>query len=103
MAKITLTPSPTFKAKAPIHVPGGRKAEIEFKFKYRDTDEFKEFMESLEGQKDIEIIMDIACGWDLDEAFDEKNVELMIKKYIGSARSVLSTYVDELTGARAKN
>jgi len=103
MAKITLNPNPTFKAKAPIHVPGGRKAEIEFKFKYRDADEFKELMDGLEGRSDVEILMDIAVDWDLDEAFDEKNVEKMTKKYIGSGRSVLATYIDELTGARVKN
>jgi len=103
MAKLTLNPNPTFKAKASIHVPGGRKAEIEFKFKYRDSDEFKEFVDGLEGRKDIEILMDIACGWDLEEAFDEKNLETMTKKYIGSARAVLETYMGELTGARAKN
>ncbi|TQK10254.1 phage tail assembly chaperone [Herbaspirillum sp. SJZ107] len=103
MAKISLDPNPTFKAKAPIHVPGGRKAEIEFKFKYRDADEFKDFTEKLEGRSDVDILMDIAVDWDLDEAFDKQSVEKLTKKYIGSARSVLNTYVDELTGARAKN
>jgi hypothetical protein len=103
MAKLSLNPSPTFKAKAPIHVPGGRKAEIEFIYKYRDADEFKEFTETLEGRKDIEILMDIASGWDLDEPFDEKNVEKMAKNYLGSARSALETYLNELMGARAKN
>ena len=103
MAKITLNPDPTFKAKVGIHVPGGRMAEIEWKFKYRDADEFKEFTGSLEGRTDVEILMDIGCGWDLDEAFDEKNVEKMTKKYIGSSRRVLEKYIDELTGARAKN
>lgn len=103
MAKVTLNPNPTFTAKASIHVPGGRKADIEFKFKYRDADEFKAFTESLEGKKDVEILMEIASGWDLDEPFDAKNVELLTKKYIGSARSILEKYIDELTGARAKN
>jgi len=103
MAKISLNPNPTFKAKAPIHVPGGRKAEIEWIFKYRDADEFKEFMEALDGRKDIDILMDIASGWDLEEAFDQKNLEVLTKKYIGSARATLETYVNELTGARAKN
>lgn len=103
MAKVTLNPNPTFTAKAPIHVPGGRKAEIEFKFKYRDGDEFKVFMETIEGRKDVDILMDIASGWDLDEPFEAKNVELLTKKYIGSARSVLEKYIDELTGVRAKN
>jgi hypothetical protein len=101
--KFSLVPSPTFKALVSIQIPGGRAAEIEFTFKHRNRDEFKEFTDTLEGRKDVDILLDIASGWDLDDAFEAKNVQQLVDNYLGSARAVLNAYVAELTAARAKN
>lgn len=101
--KFSLVPSPTFKAQVSIQIPGGRAAQIEFTFKHRSREEFKEFSETLEGRDDVSILLDIASGWDLDDAFEEKNLQQLVDNYLGSARAVLETYVEELTAARAKN
>lgn len=102
-AKFTLNPSPTFKAVVTIPVPGGKGADIEWTFKHRTRDQFKELMETIESAEDVALLMDIASGWDLEDAFDEENLEKMTQNYPGSARAVFVKYIDEMTAARAKN
>lgn len=107
--KFTLAVNPTFKAPVQIPVAGGGSAEIVMTFKHRTRDEFKEFNESLnvpEGAppvKQIDALMDIASGWDLDEPFDREHVEKMLQRFMGSGEAILQVYFSELTGARAKN
>lgn len=113
--KFTLAVAPTFNAPVQIPVAGGGTAEINFTFKHRTRDEFKEFMESLkpagvadgeepvEGPKDSDVLLDIASGWDLVEPFDAASLEKLVQRYMGAAQAVINAYLAELTGARAKN
>lgn len=101
--KLNLATDPTFTATAHIPVPGAGTAPVKFTYKYRDREEFKEFVEVLKDAEDVEMIMDIASGWDLDEPFDKAHVEKMVKKFIGAPRAILDTYMQEQTGARVKN
>lgn len=101
--KFNLTAVPTFKAKVSIQIPGTKPAEIEFIFKHRTRDQFKEFVESLADREDVDVIMDIASGWDLDDAFDDNSLDALTQNYIGSARAIIETYMSELTSARTKN
>ena len=103
MAKLTLTASPTFLAKVSIPVPGGKASPVEFKFKARAKDEFKSFLESLSDMEDVDAIMEIAMGWELDDAFNEDNVEKLVQNYVGSARAILEKYISENSGARLGN
>lgn len=101
--KFTLSIAPTFKAKASIAVPGGKSAEIEFTFKHRSKDDLKEFIEEMDGKEDIELLMDMASGWELDDPFDSVSLEKLTQNYPGSALAVFQAYMSELSGARAKN
>lgn len=107
--KLNLNPAATFKATVTIPVPGGRDAAVEFIFKYRDREEFKEFLDTLNGvegaeaPQKIDVMMDIASGWDLDEPFDKTSVDKMLRLYMGAPQAVIDTYVSEMTGARVKN
>lgn len=101
--KLSLAAPATFKATVAIPIPGNGSSDVEFTFKYRTKDEFKEFVDSLDGGQDIDVMMDIICGWDLDEAFDADSVAKMLQLYMGAGSAILSTYMGELTGARLKN
>lgn len=101
--KFNLTAAPTFKAQVSIDVPGGKSASVEFTFKHRSKEQFKELMEGMEGREDLDLIKDIASGWELDEPFDVEHLTTMIQNYIGSARAIVETYMRELTGGRTKN
>ncbi len=119
--KLSLELAPTFPASVMIPIPGGDFGEVIFTFKSRTRDEFKEFLALLnpakkdeveaddaevaadKGPRDADLIMDIASGWDLADAFDVKSVEKLTQRYMGAAQAIFNVYMAELTGARAKN
>lgn len=103
MAKLKLAVSPTFKSKVAIPVPGSKPADVEFVFKAKTRDEFKEFIDSLKDREDEEVILEIASGWDLEDAFGADAVKQLVQNYLGAARAVISTYMHELAAARLGN
>jgi len=103
MAKLSLTASPTFKSNVQIPVPGKKPVPVEFIFKGRTKKEFQEFVESLRDREDADVVLDIASGWELEDAFVLESVERMLDSYIGSARAIIDTYLKELTSARLGN
>lgn len=101
---LKLIPDPTFKAPVEIHVPGKSPQKVVFTFKYRDADEMKEFLETLKQTRgDLEVVRDIATGWDVDAEFTDENIEVFLKKYIRSGAAILNGYVKESLGAAAGN
>lgn len=103
MAKLKLTPDPTFSGMVEIHVPGKEPAEIEFTFKYRDREELEAFAGSMATMSDAELILNLASAWDLADAFTKESVETLVKKYYSAPRAVYEKYLQELTGAKEKN
>jgi hypothetical protein len=104
MAKLKLTPDPTFTAKVDVPVPGKGDAPVAFTFIYRDTDAFKAWQESLpDNLTDAETLLTLASGWDLDDPWTPENVERFVKAYPGGVPRVVERYLRELKGVRAKN
>lgn len=101
-SKFSLTPSPTFKAKVGIPVPGAGVSDVEFTFKGRTREEFKVFLENKDGLK-IDAVMEMVSGWELDEPFDKEHVEQLLDNYLGAFDAIQTTYLRELTEARVKN
>lgn len=103
MAKLQLTASPTFRCNVLIPVPGKKPVPVEFNFKGRTKDEFKSFIDTIGDREDVDVILDIATGWELEEAFGRDSVELLLQNYLGSARVIIEKYIGELTAARLGN
>lgn len=103
MAKLALTAAPTFKANVPIPVPGKKPVPVEFIFKGRTKTEFQAFLENLRDREDADVVLDIATGWELEDAFVRESIVQMNDSYIGSARAIIETYINELSGARLGN
>jgi hypothetical protein len=101
--KLSLAGEATFKAIVAIPVPGGKIADVEWEFAWMHRDEAKEFMDTLAGSEDVDFLMKISRGWDLDEPFNKAGVEKLTQKYLGAAKAVLDKFISELSGARAKN
>ena len=101
--KFSLSVKPTFKAKVAVPVPGQTAELVEFTFKGRTRDEFKELIDGMKDRDDVDVIMDIASGWELEEAFDAENVEILTQNYLGAARAIIEKYLSELTQARLGN
>ncbi|ATA55171.1 hypothetical protein CKY39_19610 [Variovorax boronicumulans] len=103
MARLTLKPNPTFKAKVEIMQPGSDAVEVEFVFKHRTRDEMDEFIKSLAELTLEDQVLAVASGWELVDPFNEENVKLMAQSYITAPAAIRDTYIRELIKARAKN
>lgn len=105
MPKLTLNPSPTFKAKVDIHVPGVGNAPVEFTFKHRTKPELDKWLADVAAKtpSDPEALLDCVLGWDLDDEFNAENVKRFCDTYHSGAYAVVSAYRAELRGNRAKN
>ena len=101
--KFNLVAIPTFKFKVSIPVSGGKSVDVEFVYKHRTRAQFVEFVDTLGDREDVSVIMDIASGWDLEDAFSAESLELMTQNYMGSARAIIQTYINELSDVRVKN
>jgi hypothetical protein len=103
MAKLTLTPAPTFRAKVDIPVAGSKPVPVEFEFKHRTKSDLDKFMQSRAGVADLDSIMEMVVSWDLAEPFDRDAVTALLENYAGSAIALYVAYVDELLQAKRKN
>lgn len=101
MAKLTLNPNPTFKAKVDIPTHGGGSAEVDFTFKHRKKDELQEWLRV--ERDDVATILEMVAGWDLEEPFNAESVGVLVQNYIGAASAIFDKYVAELLRTRAKN
>lgn len=102
MSKLKLTPDPTFKAIVGIPVPGGEPAPVEFTFKYRTQSDMDAWVND-PAKTNLDAAKDCIIDWDLDDECNADNIALLCDRYGGAVQAILSSYIKELRGARAKN
>lgn len=102
MAKLKLSAEPTFKSIVNIPVPGAGSVPVQFTFKHRTRKEAAEWLQNRKPD-DVDVIMDCVVAWELDDELNADNVDRMLQSYHGAGFAILSSYLDELRGARAKN
>lgn len=98
--KLTLIAAPTFPCVVNIPVAGAQPIAVTFTCKHRTRDEYKAFLENLKDQDDVALVMSIASGWDLEDAFTQDNVETLVQNHMGSALAILEAYMAESSGAK---
>jgi hypothetical protein len=99
-----LIPNPTFETDVEIPTPGQPNGVIKFKFRYKDVDELAEFSKRLGELGDVDSIVEVTESWSgVDTEFSKNAVEMLLKKYSGSAVPIMKKYFDELTKARRGN
>lgn len=103
MAKLSLKIDPKFQATVDIPKAGSEPVQIKLDFKHRTKDELSEFTKTRDDKTDVEYIMDMATGWDLDDEFNAENVNALCQKYITAPIEIYKKYIDELVKAKAKN
>lgn len=101
--KFKLVAAPTFKAKVSVPVHGGEAVLLEFEFKHRTRDEMAKWLEGSAGRSDVDSLLDVLAGWELDDPFGKESVELLVQNYCGAAPAIVARYVDELIQARRGN
>jgi hypothetical protein len=105
MAKLKLEPNPTFDYAVAIPVPGGDPVRVRFTFRHRSRTDVLAWVDGLKSSDttDVDQVMAVCAGWELDDAFTRENVEALCENYGGASRAILDTYMRELRGAREKN
>lgn len=100
--KFKLQPEPTFKAKVDIPVHGGDAVAVEFEFKHKTRDQVAELFKDTK-RSDVDTILEVLAGWELDDPFGKESVELLVQNYAGAASAIVARYVEELIQARRGN
>lgn len=110
--KFKIKQNPTFKAKVVIPVVGGDGVETEFEFKYltrkelaamydKWSDEAKELTfedvtlaELTEQEMKLQVmqIKDIVCGWDIEDEFNDENIEGLVNISINIVQAITDVY-----------
>jgi hypothetical protein len=125
MAKFTLTQNPTFKADVMLPTVGGEPVKVEFEFKYRNRTELAELHAEWDekykalGLKTEEVglkqftallidlqvqqLKAIVAGWDVDEAFTDDNLRVLVGSISATPSAVLGAYSDAFAKARLGN
>lgn len=96
--KLNLNPEPTFSIPVRFPVPGSAPVPVRLTFKHRDRTELEAFVKPGKKRTDAEMFMQMVEGWELDDAFTKKNVDILLAKYMGIALTTFEAYIDELTG-----
>lgn len=103
MAKLTLAVAPTFKATVQIPVPGRKSVPVEFTYKGRSRDEFREYLDAIANAADVDALMETITGWELEDEFSRENVERLVQSHPASPLAIIEKYIAEVTGARRGN
>lgn len=103
MARLKLVPDPTFTAKVGISVPGRGKVLTEFTFRHRARREIVAWLDNRKDATDIELVLDVAIGWELADEFNAENVAALCDAYASAGSEIVSAYLEEIRGVRAKN
>lgn len=102
--KFQLDAAPTFKATVDVPIHGNGTAPIIVEFKHRDRDQMKALLEAHKKDvSNVQAVMDVAVGWDLDDEFNEENVAKLDRNYQGAALTITSKYITEIYQARLGN
>ncbi|ANA72987.1 hypothetical protein IPC367_27480 [Pseudomonas aeruginosa] len=101
--KFSLDPKPTFIAPVPIPLHGGGSVEVKFTFKHMPKDDLDAFLKGVGELSDREAIMAVAAGWELDDAFNDENVQRLLQNYLGAGPAVVRVYMEQITQARLGN
>jgi len=110
--KFKIKQNPTFKAKVVIPVVGGEGVETEFEFKYltrkelaamydKWSDEAKKLtfedvtlaeLTDQEMKLQVMQIKDIVCGWNIEDEFNDENIEGLVNISINIVKAITDVY-----------
>ena len=106
-SRLTFSVAPTFKATVGIPIPGQKETVgVEFTFRHRTKSDLKTWRAETDLDEDgitVDLIKDMASGWDLEDAFDDESISKMLEIYPGSGIAIYVRYMQELQDAKLGN
>ena len=103
MSKFKLDAAPTFKAKVSIPIPGGTTEPVEFEFKHVSKDRYVELFRAENALPDVELILEICSGWELDDKFNAESISKLRQNYQAAPGAIVRKFIDEIGPARLGN
>lgn len=100
--KLSLTALPDFKLPVKFKLANDQDVEVIFTVKHKKTSELQELL-SKENLSTKELIMTIASDWDLEEEYNEDNVNEFSDLFPASTVALTTAYMQALAGQRVKN
>ena len=100
--KLSLAPLPDFKLPVKFKLANDQDVEVIFTVKHKKTSELQELL-SKEDLSTKDLIMAIACDWDLEEEYNEDNVNELSDLFPASTVALTTAYMQALAGQRVKN
>lgn len=100
--KLKLGALPDFKLPVKFQMINGDEAEVIFTAKHRKAKEIQEVFHT-EGLKDFDFVKEICSGWNLEEEFNDENIEELVSLFPASVLALTNAYMQALAGQRAKN
>lgn len=101
--KLKLKANPTFTASVGIPIPGGEPAPVVFTFRHRTKAEHEKFVTESKTLPEVDYVLAVAEGWDLEDAFTRENVELLLENYHRAGAAIAIAYTKELLSAKLGN
>lgn len=105
MSKFKIKQVDDFKLPISFIMPNGEEAKFTFTVKHKRAKDVANLF-NLEADKlptDVEFIKMFATGWDLEEEFNDENLQDLVDFFPGCVASFSHTYTSALAGNRVKN
>ena len=100
--KLSLAALPDFKLPVKFKLANDQDVEVIFTVKHKKTSELQELLQKKE-LSTKELIMAIASDWDLEEEYNEDNVNEFLDLFPSSTVALTTAYMKALAGQRVKN
>lgn len=100
--KLSLAALPDFKLPVKFILANGDEEEIVFTVKHKKTSELQDLL-TKEDLTTKELIMEIVSDWNLQEEYNEDNVNLFVDYFPASTVALTTAYMQALAGQRVKN
>jgi hypothetical protein len=100
--KLVLGALPDFKLPIEFVMINGEKATITFTAKHRKSKDIQEILQR-DSMSEAEFIKELCVAWDLEEEFNDENIEELCGLFPSSVLSLTNEYMKALAGQRTKN
>lgn len=100
--KLSLKALPDFKLPVKFQLANGEDAEVILTVKHKKSSELQEMLNREQfGTKDL--LKEICSDWDLEEPFNDGNIDEFADLFPGAVTSLMDAYMKALAGQRVKN
>ena len=101
---LKLKQNPVFTVPVEIPTTSGKPEIIKISFRHKTKDEYLDWLKTLEGKIEVDILLEIIDGWsEVAADFTKENLAEVLQNYQAAALVIYGAYGDALVNGRVKN